>query len=229
MIAGHGGTDKGNTSGNNTEANIMLDYAKSLKENLENKGYKVALTRNDENSDSYTYTNMYDEDGRITSACKTKAKFMLSFHTNDDGFNGVEIFSPSKCDLSLASKMATSICDNSNFNYSNSKTYKKADGVYVRNFKTYDIKSREETAKKKGIEPYNITLDTPYLYTIREVGGIATNAYVDGRDTSYSKNEFYNSNQGIECYVISLGDLKSEADILLNEKEAIINGIASCF
>ena len=63
----------------------------------------------------------------------------------------------------------------------------------------------ENTANKKGYEPYKITTDTPYLYTIREVGGIATNAYVDGRNKDYSKNEYYRTNQGIECYQIELG------------------------
>ena len=29
------------------------------------------------------------------------------------------------------------------------------------------IKDFESTAKKKGYEPYNITTDTPYLYTRR--------------------------------------------------------------
>ena len=227
--AGHGGTDKGNATRDANEASLMLLYAKSLKEKLEEKGYKVKLTRDDENTSSYTATNMYDEDGRIQIACRTKAKYMISLHTNDDGFNGVEVFSPCKSDLSLASKIATSICENSNFSYSNSTSFKKQDGVYVRNFRKYDIESREQSARSKGLEPYNITTDTAYLYTIREVGGIATNAYVDGRDTSYSANKYYNSNQGIECYVVSLGDIKSELDILQNEKDAITNAIASCF
>ena len=47
---------------------------------LENAGYKVCLTRNDENTDHYNYTNMYDQDGRITVACRSKAKLMLSLH-----------------------------------------------------------------------------------------------------------------------------------------------------
>ena len=95
----------------------------------------------------------------------------------------------------------------------------------MRNFTKSVIKDFENTANRKGYEPYNISLDTPYLYTIREVGGIATGAYVDGRNKDYSKNEYYDSNQGIECYQIELGYLKSDLDIIQNEKENYIRGI----
>ena len=227
--SGHGGTDKGNTSGGVSEADLMLDYAKSLKSSLEAKGYKVKLTRDDENSSMYTYYNMYDEDGRITVACKTKAKFMISLHTNDSNASGVEIYAPNNCDLEIAKNIASKICENSNLSYSTYNSYKVQDGVYIRNFKTYDITKRSESLSAKGIEPYLITTSTPYLYTIREVGGIATNAYVDGRDKNYSANKYYNSNQGIECYQVSVGNIKSDLEILKNEKEAIINAIASVF
>jgi len=87
------------------------------------------------------------------------------------------------------------------------------------------IKEYENTANKKGYEPYNLTTETPYLYTIREVGGIATEAYVDGRNTAYDKNEYYNSNQGIECYQIELGYIKTDLEIIKNEKENYIRAI----
>lgn len=98
-------------------------------------------------------------------------------------------------------------------------------GVYVRNFTKSIIKEFENTANKKGYMPYNITTDTPYLYTIREVGGIATGAYVDGRNTQYSKNEYYNSNQGIECYQLELGYIKNDLEIIQNEKQQIVQAI----
>lgn len=68
-------------------------------------------------------------------------------------------------------------------------------------------------AKKGGFEPYNINTSTPYLYIIRETGGICTNAFVDGRNTSYGTNVNYNSNVGIECYSIELGYMKIEKDL----------------
>ena len=225
--AGHGGTDRGVKSGTDTEANITLEYAKLLKESLEANGLKVKLTRNDENTDLYNATNMYDSAGRITSACKSKAKLMISLHINDgtSNLNGLEIYSPSKSNLDFAKNMATKIKQYSTISYSNNSAYKMFDGVYQKNFTASVIKEFENTANKKGYEPYSITTDTPYLYTIREVGGIATNAYVDGRNESYSKNVYYNANYGIECYQLELGYIKTDLEIIKNEKENYIRAI----
>lgn len=225
--AGHGGTDPGEKLGSVTEADVTLEYAKLLKQNLEEKGYKVKLTRDDSNTDYYTSTNMYDEDGRISIACSSNAKLMISFHINSGsaGLEGFEIYSPCKSNLNFAEEMANKIKEYSTINFSNNNSFKKNDGVYVRNFTESEIKAFENTANKKGYEPYNITTETPYLYTIREVGGIATGAYVDGRNTSYSKNEYYDSNQGIECYQIELGYIKNDLDIIQNEMENYIRAI----
>lgn len=227
--AGHGGTDRGEKAGGITEADITLEYANSLKQELENSGLKVKLTRDASNSSEFSSTNMYDTNGRISIACKSKAKLMISFHVNNDsnsGLKGFEIYSPCKSNLEFATEMANKINENSTITYSNNNSFKKEEGVYVRNFTKQTIKEYENTANKKGYEPYNITLDTPYLYTIREVGGIATGAYVDGRNTSYSANKYYNSNQGIECYQIELGYIKNDINIIINEKQQIIKAIS---
>lgn len=225
--AGHGGSDKGENAGNITEADVTLEYAMLLKTSLEEKGYKVALTRDDDNSETYTYTNMYDTDGRITEACRTKSKLMISFHVNqgNNGLKGFEIYCPGNSNLDFAKEMANKIKEYSSIEFSNNNSFKKADGVYVRNFTKSVIKEFENTAKKKGYEPYNITTNTPYLYTIREVGGIATGAYVDGRNTSYNANQYYNSNQGIECYQIELGYIKNDLNIITTEKVNYIRAI----
>lgn len=226
--AGHGGSDKGEMLNGITESDITLEYAKILKDKLESSGYKVKLTRDDSNSSDYTETNMYDSNGRIGIACKSKAKLMISFHINNNSNNrlaGFEIYGPCKSNLNFAKKMANNINEHSTITYSNNNSFKHADGIYVRNFTKQIIKEYENTANKKGYEPYNISIDTPYLYTIREVGGIATGAYVDGRNTSYSANQYYNSNQGIECYQLELGYIKNDLDIIKNEKEEIIQAI----
>ena len=225
--AGHGGADRGVKQGADTEANITLEYAKLLKDSLEQNGLKVKLTRNDENTDLYNSTNMYDSAGRITSACKSKAKLMISFHINDGASNlkGLEIYSPSKSNLDFAKNMAEKIKQYSTISYSNYNSYKMLDGVYVKNFTASVIKEFANTANKKGYEPYDINTDTPYLYTIREVGGIATNAYVDGRNEAYSKNVYYNANYGIECYQVELGYIKTDLEIIKNEKENYIRAI----
>ena len=225
--AGHGGKDVGEKNGKNTEADITLDYAYALKEQLEKNGYKVELTRTNDNSNTYTYTNMYNENGRITVACRSKAKLMISLHVNNGAnvLRGLEIYCPSNCNLAFAKSIADKITEKSSLEYSNSNNYKQSDGLYVRNFTKGEIAESNKSAEKKGYEPYNISEDTSYLYTIREVGGLATNAYVDGRNKDYSKNYYYDSVQGIECYQLELGYIKTNLDILLSEKDKIVEGI----
>ena len=225
--AGHGGSDPGETRDGIKEADISLDYAKSLKTVLEEEGYKVKLTRDDENSSMYNYTNMYDTDGRITEACRSKAKLMISFHVNqgDNGLRGLEIYAPCKANLVFAKEMANNIKENSGIEFSNNSSYRRIEGVYIKNFTKNVIVQYADTANKKGYEPYNITTETPYLYTIREVGGIATGAYVDGRNTAYNANQYYDSNQGIECYQVELGYIKNDLEKITNEKDGYIKAI----
>ena len=149
---------------------------------------------------------MYSKDGRIPTACESKAKYMISFHVNNgyNNLNGLEIYASTKSNLNFAKLMADKIVSSGANSYSNNTAFKVHDGVYVWNFTKSVIKQFAKTAEKKGYEPYNITEDTPYQYTIREVGGVATNAYADGRNKDYSKNEYYDSRQGIECYQVEL-------------------------
>ena len=225
--AGHGGKDAGEKQGDITEADITLDYAKTLKTSLEAQGFKVKLTRDDNNTDSFTYNDMYDEDGRISLACSSKAKLMISLHLNNgiNDLNGFEIYAPCKSNLDFAEQMAKCIKNNTSINFSNNKSFKEKEGVYLRNFTKNEIKASSDTSKSKGFEPYLITTDTPYLYTIREVGGVATGAYADGRNTAYSKNKYYDSNQGIECYQLELGYIKTDLNTILDEKENYIDAI----
>ena len=105
--------------------------------------------------------------------------------------------------------------------------YKKENGVYVRTYTESQIADSANDAKRKGYEPYNITENTPYLYMIRETGGIATGAYVDGRNKSYGKNLYWDSNIGLEAYLIELGYINHKADLqnMLNNKEGYVKGI----
>ena len=226
--AGHGGKDAGEKSGTDTEADIALAYAKLLKERLEAQGLTVKLTRDDTNTNTYTDTNMYHENGRITIACQSKAKYMLSFHINNgnSGLKGLEIYAPSKSKLDFAQNIANKIVTYTDMEYSNNRSFKKGEGVYVRNFTKNVIAEYTNTANKKGYEPYHLTFDTPYLYTIREVGGIATNAYVDGRNKAYPANPYYQSNQGIECYQIEMGYLKNDLEIIKTQMEAYVTAIS---
>lgn len=126
--AGHGGTDSGENAGGITEAELTLSYSKTLKEKLENMGYKVKLTRDDLNSSEFSSTNMYDANGRISIACKTKAKLMISFHVNNDANNrlsGFEIYSPCKSNLDFVTQMANKIKEYSTIAFSNNNSFKQ--------------------------------------------------------------------------------------------------------
>lgn len=226
---GHGGISEGETYNGYKEADLMLDYAESLKTALEAKGYKVKLTRDRENSETFT-TDEYAPNGRISIACESKAKYMISLHISgtSSSYSGFEIYIPNDCNLELANTMSTNIF-NTGIGYSNLNSFKVLDGVYTQNFNENMIAQLANTANNNGYEPYNITTSTPYLYTIREVGGIATNAYVDGRNTNYSANKYYQSNQGIECYQIYIGYFNNNFDYIINSKDIFANAIANSF
>lgn len=227
-----GGLDKGEVYGGVNESDLMLDYCKDLKTALEAKGYKVALTRDDTTSANFP-TDPYGSTGRIGIACKTKAKYMISLHLNSSGYSsGLEIYVPNNSNISLAETMAENIYNNSDLEFASMarmEKYKLSDGIYMQNFDSESIAKRIQNASSSGYEPYNITTDTSEIYTIREVGGIATNAFMDGRNTAYKKNDYYNSNQGIECYQIYLGSIKGDLEIIQTQKDRIINAIANAF
>lgn len=215
---GHGGKDKGAINNDYTEAELALKCSISLKSKLEDLGLKVFISRDGvESANEDMANNMYSDNGRINILNESHAKLMISLHIKDDIYNkkigGVEVYAPNDCNLDFASTLAKNIVDTSNTNYSELNSFKKLDGVYVRNFTNTDILAYESRAKKAGYEPYNINTSTPYLYIIREIGGINTNAYVDGRNKSFGANKYYNSNYGIEGYKVYLGYMDIEQDL----------------
>ncbi len=140
---------------------------------------------------------------------KSKAKYVFSIHLNSieevNSQYGVEIYVPAKTNLNTAKTFASNIAKYANTKYSTLEAvYKKEEGVYARTFKENEIEESRKEAEELGYTPYKITKETPYLYMLRETGGIATGAYVDGRNTKMGKNMYYNSNIGVEAYLIEL-------------------------
>ena len=212
---GHGGNDGGAVSENHIEADIVLDCALDLKEKLENIGLKVLITRDGtESSEEYTANNMYDEDGRVTLANKSGAKILISLHLNSNevklSVGGVEVYAPTNSNLDFAKTLAENIVDNANTNYSQMETYKEEEGVYVREI---DISKRNNSVAYNSNSYKGIFDTVPYLYIIRETGGIATGAYVDGSSPGYSENIYRNSNVGVESYLIELGYMNVRKDL----------------
>ncbi|MDE5830630.1 MAG: N-acetylmuramoyl-L-alanine amidase [Clostridia bacterium] len=86
----------------------------------------------------------------------SKAKYVFSIHLNSiteaNSESGVEIYVPSKTDLKFAKVFADNIVKYANTHYSTLEaTYRKADGVYVRTFKDWEIEESNEEALKKRI------------------------------------------------------------------------------
>lgn len=227
---GHGGNDLGAKSGEYNEASLVLNFGLELKQELEKEGYKVLITR-DGSDEEEVSSDMYSENGRVTIANESHAKLLISLHMDSNEYSlssgGIEVYAPCECNLSFAKTLADNIVQTANTTYSPLNLYKKEDGVYVHNFNDADILALKNTANKRGYEPYNVTTSTPYLYIIRETGGIATNAFVDGRNTSYSANKYYDSNVGIESYLIELGyiNVKEDLDNLMANQSLYVKAI----
>lgn len=91
--AGHGGIDGGVSYGNMTEANINLDNSKILKTILEDRGYKVVLTRS--NTNSLASKKKDDMQKRKEIILKSKPDLVVSLHVNkyqDSKRRGVQVF-----------------------------------------------------------------------------------------------------------------------------------------
>lgn len=229
---GHGGSDCGAKSGGYQEADLTLKIAKSVTEELQKLGLKVKMTRDGTEGDEYSVYTVYDQDGRVNVVGDSKAKYVFSIHLNSveqaNSQSGVEIYAPTKINLKYARAFAENIVKSANTRYSKlDVNYRKEDGIYVRTFTEKGIEDSAKEAKKNGYEPYSITEETPYLYMLRETGGIATGAYVDGRNKKYGKNLYKNSNIGIEAYLLELGYINNRTDLsnILNNQQGYVDGI----
>mgnify|MGYP004627441089 FL=1 len=231
---GHGGSDPGAMNGKYKEAEFAMKYSLALKKSLEELGLKVMLTRDgteDTSEDSkFSVYSVYDKDGRVNLVGKSKAKYNLSIHLNSldvKTISGTEIYAPNNANLDIAQAFADNIVKMANTTYSTRSIDKVSNGVYVRTYTDEEIQKSNESSKKAGYEPYPITTNTPYLYMIREVGGKTTGAYVDGRNKRYGKNEYYQSDIGVESYLIELGYIINKKDLnnMINNQEAYIKAI----
>ena len=87
LDAGHGGADPGAIQGDAVEKEITLDIAKMTKELLEESGYKVAMTREEDNRVALG--------DRAAFANKRNAKVFVSIHCNaseNHKGSGIETF-----------------------------------------------------------------------------------------------------------------------------------------
>ena len=222
---GHGGVDSGATNGKYRESTFTLEYAKALKEALEKEGFKVKLTREDENA-----IENYGEGSRTGIPYETKAKLMLSIHLNSAGYTiqkGVEIYRAYQDNNDYAKLLADNIVKYANSVYSNNPENKIMDGVYMRVYSKANIEALKKEAKTLGYEPYDFSDHETYYYFIRETGGIMTHAFSDGRNTKYKENIYRNYNQGTEAYLVELAYISNNSDLnsIINNKDGYINAL----
>ncbi len=228
---GHGGIDSGAVVNNIHESLIVLDIAIKLKEELEKMGLKIKLTRTGNYNPGGDGVDPYYEIGRVNIPNNARAKYFFSIHLNSAPYKmkkgGVEIYSPPNSNLILPKLMASNIVKYAKTRYSPNNLNKKSDGVYVRTYNEEEIKKDILEAKKNNYMPYKITTNTPYHYIIRETGGIVTGAYIDGRNKKYHKNIYYDSNIGVESYLIELGFMVNSFDInnMIHNQNGYVLGI----
>ena len=211
---GHGGKDPGAigilNSNEYYESNLTLKVSLLLKEELENMGLKVHMTRSD---DIYLYP--YNEGGRALQANDYKTKYSFSIHFNSDHgimtYGGVEIYIPNNIDLTLARLFAKNLSEI--VGYSKNPNFKLENGVYYKYLKQSDIDESKTSMLESDLTPYDIKLNCPYMYMIRELGGINTYAYIDDRNNDYGNNIYYNSNHTTEPYLLELAYINYENDL----------------
>lgn len=225
--AGHGGKSPGAAYNGFVEKDITLEYALQLKQKLKEKGYKVKLTR-----DKDEYVESYGNTGRAVMPYRTKAKLVLSIHLNssasENAEGGVEVYTPNHMNLTFAKSFADNIVKYTDGRYSVNSYAKALDGVYVRTYTQAEVDEAIEYAHELNYTPYeNLSTDTPYLFMVRETGGIMTKAYIDGRNKEELNNPYRNSNIAAESYLLELGFINSKFDLnnLLQKKENYINAI----
>lgn len=229
---GHGGVDGGASHKVDgvtyNEADLTLNLALKLKKKLENSGYKVMLTR-----DSDIDLEYYNDFGRAVLPNKYHTKLSLSLHLNSEdskmNYGGVEVYIPNDIEYYFARMLASNIASTTKIGYSKKTFNKVENGIYFNYFKEEDIKETNDEMIKLGYEPYDIVVGAPEMYMIREVGGVATFAYVNGNHKKKGLNKYYNSNQTTEGYLIELGYLSYESDalIIVNDSDLFVDAISS--
>ena len=218
--AGHGGNDGGAVGGDYTEAELTLKCAFLIKEDLEAMGYKVRLSRDGtEPADEWMAFTMYaNPDGRVTKACASRAKFGVSLHLNaveqDLEIGGLQVYTTARGNYNLAAEIAKEIKANTNCDYSPSTYNKKTDGVYISCEREYD--------------PTDVLANVDALFMIRELGGLATGAYMAGSST-YDPNIYRDSSQGVEALLLELGYITEEKDRedIANNTDGYAQGISN--
>ncbi len=130
--AGHGGMDGGVSFGNMIEANINLELSRELKGILEDRGYKVVMTRDSTNSLGGKKKD--DMQKRREIILKAKPDLVVSLHVNkyqDTNRRGVQVFyDDTKKNKEIGERFQYLINSNVNKKYAGRDDLKSLGGDY---------------------------------------------------------------------------------------------------
>lgn len=199
--------EKGRTSNDLVEADELFKIAKAVKAKLEEKGLKVLLSR--ENED--TVINQYGVDGRLFKAYEAKVKhyieFNLNFTTNTDTRGSRVIYSSYS-----TNKLATSIF----------KSFISTPGLVP-----YGRSTNSNIAGVIASSRYNNLDSYP---VIREAGGRILSAGTIS-ELAIEENSAFNKNErkGIQSISLELFFISSPLDVKVyqNEFDQMVNNIAN--
>ena len=232
LDAGHGGIDSGAIGILNDieymEKDINLNITLKVRDILEEKGYKVLVSR-----ETDINLEKYGPDGRTALPYKYKTKYSFSIHNNSDGLpylndGGFEIYMGNNYETSFINLLAKRFIE-AGLKPSFKQVFKISDGVYYMPFDEYSIYLANEEWTNRGYTLYDIKNDTPYMFMIREIGGFVTHAYTDGRNMEEGTNIYINSNQTAEPYLFELGFMTYPTDLedLINNPDKYASVIAN--
>lgn len=227
---GHGGKDVGASgkfkSKTYYESDLTLKISLLLKSELEQLGLKVKLTRSDDSD-----LDPYGEGGRAVIPNDVKSKYSLSIHFNSVAgkmnYGGVEIYTPNDINYDFSKLLADNLAEVVGF--SKKVTDRISNGIYYTYFTNDNIEDSHNQMIEDNMKPYDIKEGYPYMYMIREVGGLNTGAYIDGRNEYYGLNSYYNSNHTAEPYLLELAYINYTSDIkqAINNPEKFSNAISN--
>lgn len=227
-----GGIDKGITANGTNEATVTLDIAEKVKELLEKENIKVKLTRTKDSLSEREYFEEYNSGGRAVIPQEVNAKYLFSFKVNSNNnptTRGFGIYTADNINYDFPAKLVENIIDKTKLKTSAITNHRVDYGIYTHNFTPSEVAENMTYYDSKGYKRYKVTTKSNYMYMIREPGGIITGAYVD--DSNPEKigvNKYYNSNVGVESYIIELGYLTNKEDfnIITNSKDSYAEAIA---
>ena len=198
---------------------------------MENQGFKVKLTHEDNQLSDTERLEEYGVHGRAVIPREVNAKYLFSIHlnsSNNASVNGLEIYTAKNINYDFAKLLVKNITEKTGIGYSNNKINKIANSIYSRNFTTEEVNNTLNDYVKRELSPYDVTTNSNYYYMIRETGGIITGAYVDNRNSKIIGNPYINSNVGTEAYLLELGYLSNKDDVnnMVNNMDKFVEGIS---